>query len=101
MMEGPKYQTIYETLLNLKGVTDFGARFIQRNKEPQYFTYDEIYHRGVKAAGSLQSRGLKKGERVAVILPTAVTFLDSFLGSQLSGAIPAALYPPVRLGKLT
>ena len=100
-MEGPKYQTIYEMMMNLKDCSMFGARFVQRNREPQFYNYDEILKRATKSAGSFQSRGMEKGDRVAVILPTALSFFDTFLGTQLGGGIPAALYPPVRLGKLT
>ena len=52
------------------------------------------------AAGSLQAKGLAPGDRVGIILTTSVDFLFTFLGVQLAGGIPAALYPPVRLGRL-
>ena len=43
---------------------------------------------------------LKRGDRVALILSTSIEFFDALLGVQLAGGIPAALYPPFRLGKL-
>ena len=49
---------------------------------------------------ALQARGLERGDRVALILSTSIEFFDSLLGVQLGGGIPAALYPPFRLGKL-
>ena len=96
----PKATTIVETILALEGCTRYGARFLSRKGEATFHTYDEVFQRAKAVAGALQQGGLRAGDRVAVILPTCVEFLDVFLGTQLAGGIPAALYPPVRLGRL-
>jgi fatty-acyl-CoA synthase len=94
------YKTVVEALLRLEGCTHLGARFIPLSGEPVFHPYQEILARAKAAAGVLQARGLMPGDRVAVILPTCVGFLSAFLGIQLAGGIPAALYPPFRLGRL-
>jgi acyl-CoA synthetase (AMP-forming)/AMP-acid ligase II len=43
---------------------------------------------------------VKKGDTVAVILPTTPEFTDVFFAIIHLGAIPVPLYPPVRLGRL-
>ena len=96
-LKGP---TIVDTLLALEGCTRFGARFVPRNGEPTFHPYDEVVRRAQWVAGTLQAHGLAPGDRVALILPTSIHFLDSFLGIQLAGGIPAAVYPPLRLGRL-
>lgn len=96
----PKWNRISEALLALENCTRYGARFVYRTGEPTFYTYREIIARAKSVAGAFQARGLGKGERVAVILPTSIQFFDVFLGVQLAGGIPAALYPPFRLGKL-
>ncbi len=97
----PKANTIIEALLEVENCTRYGARFITRKEEPSYYPYKEVIARAKRVAGTLQEGGLKPGDRVAIILPTSIRFMDIFLGTQLAGGIPAALYPPVRLGRLT
>ncbi|MEW6444120.1 MAG: fatty acyl-AMP ligase [bacterium] len=94
-------ETIVEVLLDLEGCTRYGVRFLDRSGEPTFYTYDDVLKRARAVAGTLQAGGLAPGDRVAIILPTSIHFLDIFLGTQLAGGIPAALYPPVRLGRLT
>ena len=46
------------------------------------------------------ARGVRKGDRVALVLPTCPEFVECLFGVMCAGAIPVPLYPPVRLGKL-
>lgn len=96
-----KRQTMVEVLLDLEGCTRYGARFVDRSGQSTFYTYDEVLKRAKAVAGTLQAGGLAPGDRVAIVLPTSIHFLDIFLGTQLAGGIPAALYPPVRLGRLS
>lgn len=100
MSISPHSGTIIETLAGLESCTRFGARFVAPPSEDRFYPYSEIVRRAQSAAGTLQAAGLRPGDRVAVILPTSIDFFDTFLGVQLAGAIPAAMYPPFRLGKL-
>jgi fatty-acyl-CoA synthase len=94
------YNTIVEALLGVEECTEFGARFIPKSGDPVFFSYKEVVSRAKSAAGTLQAKGLIPGDRVAIILSTSIHFLDAFLGVQLAGGIPSALYPPFRLGRL-
>ena len=96
----PKSNTIQETLLALDNCTRLGARFVRRSGEATFYPYSEVIARAKSVAGALQASGLEPGDRVAIILPTSIEFFDVFLGTQLAGGIPAALYPPFFLGKL-
>lgn len=96
----PLDSTIIEALLRAGECTEFGARFIPKSSDPIFYSYEEVISRAKSAAGTMQAKGLAPGDRVAIILPTSIHFLDAFLGVQLAGGIPAALYPPVRLGRL-
>ena len=92
--------TLVERLLALRGCARYGARFVGRSGAAAFYPYDTILTRALTAAAAFQDRGIRAGDRIAIILPTSVGFLDAFLGALLAGAIPAALYPPVRLGRL-
>lgn len=96
----PKAETVGEILTALEDCTRFGARFVSASEQADFYPYCEIVRRARATAAFLQSRGLKPGEHVAIILPTGVEFFDAFLGTQVAGAVPTALYPPFRLGKL-
>ena len=96
----PKSATVTDLLSRLGDCTRFGARFVNPAAQDTLYPYQEILARAQSAAAALQDAGLRKGDRVAVVLPTSVQFFDTFLGTQLAGGIPAALYPPFRLGKL-
>src|SRR5690606_16844879 len=92
--------TILDVLLGLEKCTDVGARFIARNGDATYFTYSAVLEESLKVAADLRQRGLRRGQVIGIILPTSIDFLRAFLGVQLAGGIPTALYPPFRLGKL-
>ena len=92
--------TINDALLRLERCEREGARFVKRSGEATFFPYRDVLARAQRCAGALQALGLNRGDRVAVILPTSIDFLDSFLGVMLAGGIPAPLYPPIQLGKL-
>jgi acyl-CoA synthetase (AMP-forming)/AMP-acid ligase II len=96
----PKAVTVLEILSRMEGCTRFGARFVSASEQAEFYTYAEVLRRARASAAFLQSRDLKPGDHVAIILPTGVEFFDAFLGTQLAGAVPTALYPPFRLGKL-
>jgi fatty-acyl-CoA synthase len=89
-----------EMLLNLETCTRWGARFVAPSEEATFYPYQDVLRRAQKTAAALQAHGLRRGDRVALILSTSIEFFDSLLGVQLAGGIPAALYPPFRLGKL-
>jgi fatty-acyl-CoA synthase len=93
-------RTMVDVLIDLSSQTRTGARFVRRNSTAEFYPYRDVLASAQAAAASLQKRGIKPGDRVALVLPTSKGFLDAFLGCQLAGAVPAALYPPFRLGKL-
>jgi fatty-acyl-CoA synthase len=95
-----KGATLPEILLNLETCTRWGARFVAPSEEATFYPYQDVLRRAQQAAATLQARGLRRGDRVALILSTSIEFFDALLGVQLAGGIPAALYPPFRLGKL-
>ena len=92
--------TVLDMLLSLESATTRGARFVTPAFAETFYSYSDILKRIKTAAATLQQNGVKTGDRVAVILPTSIYFFDAFLGAQLAGGVPTALYPPFRLGKL-
>ncbi len=76
------------------------VHFWHNAKKIETISYPEILERSLLITGALQKQGVEPGDRVALVLPTHPEFYYAFFGIILAGAIPAALYPPVRLGKV-
>lgn len=63
-------------------------------------TYAGILDRARARAAALQARGIQKGDTIALMLPTGATYLETFFGALLLGAVPVPLYPPARPSQL-
>lgn len=68
--------------------------------QEESITYAALREGARRAAGAFQERGLERGERVALMLPTGRDYLFVFLGVILAGGVPVPMYPPVRPGQL-
>jgi fatty-acyl-CoA synthase len=78
----------------------FGVTFVKLDEREEKLTWRELYLRARRAAGYLHDVGIRRGDRVALLLRTGPGFFTAFFGVLLAGAIPVPLYPPVRLGRL-
>lgn len=79
---------------------DVKVHFWKNKNNISSYTYKELKDQALLVTGKLQKLGVKKGDRVAIVLPTDPSFYHAFFGTIFSGAIAAALYPPVRLGRM-
>jgi len=64
------------------------------------FSFTAIERASSRYGGALQALGLKRGDRVALILPQAEDFVLCFFGAIRAGIIPVPIYPPLGLGQL-
>src|ERR1700722_9925526 len=65
-----------------------------------WFSYGALERTSARFGGALQALGLRKGERVALILPNNDDFVLCFWGALRAGVIPAPISPPMALGQL-
>ena len=77
-----------------------GLTFLDPQEQERRFSFANLHLRARRAAAGLSALGVRRGDRVALVLPTGVEFMDAFFGALLAGAVPVPLYPPVRLGRL-
>jgi fatty-acyl-CoA synthase len=95
----PRHHTLQRALANAaRG--KLGLTFCDAQERETQLPYSELHLRASRTAGALRALGVAAGDRVAIVLPTGVSFMDAFFGALLAGAIPVPLYPPVRLGRL-
>ncbi|MGD8495747.1 MAG: fatty acyl-AMP ligase [Gemmatimonadales bacterium] len=87
-------------LLEQAAESEKGVRFLDRAERVEHLGYDELHERACDTARGLADLGVRRGDRVAIVLPTCPAFYDAFFGCARLGAVPVPLYPPVRLGRL-
>jgi 1-acyl-sn-glycerol-3-phosphate acyltransferase len=75
--------------------------WMRADDEPERaITYGALRDEAAAVAGALAERGLRRGQAVALMLPTGLDFLAAFHGVLLAGGIPVPIYPPARLDRL-
>ena len=68
--------------------------------EPVRITFAALVERAEHIAAGLANRGLDPGQSAALMLPTGLDYLATFLAVQMAGAIPVPIYPPARPSQL-
>lgn len=64
-------------------------------------TYRELWDGAARIAGALVAgHGVRRGDTIAIMLPTGIDFLHAFMGVQAAGAVAVPLYPPWRLDRI-
>ena len=81
-----------------EGLRDRGFTFA--GKEDLFVSFHDLRVLTQKRAAHYLAQGLKRGDRVAIVLPEGEHFIPAFLGALWIGLIPVPLYPPLSLGKL-
>lgn len=61
----------------------------------QRLSYGELRERTARAAGLWRSRGLRRGDRVAVKLPDGIDWVVAFLGAIWAGGVAVAVNPQI------
>ena len=93
-----------ETLLDYLDLLEEGGpgglRLVDRAERAVWHPWTEVRERSLAVAGGLRALGIGRGERVPLVFPTGLEFFEAFFGVLQAGAVPAPLYPPVRLGRL-
>ncbi len=74
--------------------------YLQDGVEPATLTYGDLASAARALAAGLIDRGIKDGDRVAIMLPTGLEFFEVFFGILYAGAVPVPIYPPARLTQL-
>ena len=86
--------------LRSAAASPYSLTFLDAQERETAFTWTKVLERASAVAGGLAARGVRGGDRVAIVIPTSPAFTDAFFGTLLAGAVPVPLYPPVRLGRL-
>jgi acyl-CoA synthetase (AMP-forming)/AMP-acid ligase II len=95
-------RTLADAIERIGTVSDRGYRFVLDDKWTETFLpFSEVERLTALGGGGLQALGLRKGDRVALILPDNDTFVLTFLAALRAGIIPVPIYPPTGVGQLS
>ncbi|OBG28528.1 fatty acyl-AMP ligase [Mycobacterium sp. 852002-51057_SCH5723018] len=95
----PRHETLTE-MLATAAQSGESLFFVDRKEQDLKVPMAQVREHALSIAADLTARGVQKGDRVALVLPTGPEFVESLFGVLCAGAIPVPLYPPVRLGRL-
>jgi 1-acyl-sn-glycerol-3-phosphate acyltransferase len=68
--------------------------------ESSALTFGELLAGAERVAAEMTHRGIGRGDRVAIMLPTSRDFFFTFAGTLLAGATPVPIYPPFRADRI-
>src|ERR1700758_4666138 len=87
-------------MLDSAAQSELGLVFVDKREQDHEVPFARVREQALSVAADLVRRGVRKGDRVALVLPTCPEFVECFFGVLCAGAIPVPLSPPLRLGKL-
>jgi 1-acyl-sn-glycerol-3-phosphate acyltransferase len=73
---------------------------LQTDDGTEAVSYGDLWLGAERIARALVARGVRPREPVALMLPTGLDYLQSFMGVVAAGAVAVPLYPPARLDRL-
>ncbi|MBW1810089.1 MAG: fatty acyl-AMP ligase [Deltaproteobacteria bacterium] len=85
-----------------KGADDdeLALTYLDRNNNESPKTYKDMLDGALTVATYLKNRGLKKGDKVLILLMTNELFSNSFFGTIMAGGIPVPASPPMTFGDI-
>ncbi len=92
--------TVVEALARLNRIDEFGYTFLDGAGKPTKFPFSALWKAAEDRARILLGTGLRKGDRVAMVLSQPEDFVITFLACLVSGLVPVPMYPPLSFGKL-
>src|SRR6187401_1814766 len=97
-MMDPKHvaPTLAEAMRQLARLDDAAERgfvFVRPDGTERFCAFSELCDQAERRAADLHARGLKKGDRLAIVVPEPDEFVLSFLGAVMGGIVPVPIYP--------
>ncbi|MBI5537524.1 MAG: fatty acyl-AMP ligase [Deltaproteobacteria bacterium] len=94
------FETLVESLERMSKEDGTYLNFLDYKNQSNPVTWKEAWAGAVRYATFLRNRGLKRGTKVVLLMPTGKDFLFAMHGIQLAGGVPVPCAPPHTLGEL-
>ncbi len=92
--------TVVAALRRVAGVHEHGYTFYDNAAKPTFYSFAALNEAAEARARKLAGCGLKKGDRVGMVLAQPQDFVISFFACLFAGLVPVPMYPPLSFGKL-
>ncbi len=89
---------VVPALNSCEGLRERGFTFV--GDQDLFISFHDLRSLAQRRAAHYLKLGLRRGDRVALVVPDGEHFIPAFLGALWIGLIPVPLYPPLSLGKL-
>ncbi|MBM4360605.1 MAG: fatty acyl-AMP ligase [Deltaproteobacteria bacterium] len=93
-------RTFVEVIRDNSVYTTHAHTFVRMDGAERSITFPDLWKWACQRANRFHDLGLKKGDRVALILPEPDTFVLAFIGALTAGLVPVPMYPPMTLAKM-
>jgi len=85
--------TLVEAVRRLGHDTARGFVFVRPDGAEKLHSFADIAREAARRGAHLHARGLRKGDRLAMVVPDGDEFVLSFLGALFAGVVPVPVYP--------
>jgi len=85
--------TLVDAVLALAGDSARGFVFVRTDGSERFHSFQDIAGEVARRGARLAARGLRKGDRLAMVVPDGEEFVLSFLGALFAGIVPVPIYP--------
>ena len=85
--------TLVDAVRQLRGDRERGFVFVRQDATERLVSFADIASEAERRAAHLIGRGLRKGDRLAMVIPDGDEFVLSFLGALFAGVVPVPIYP--------
>jgi fatty-acyl-CoA synthase len=92
-MSSPKPSTLVEALAALPASSERGFRFRALDGKDRFFQWREVELEARRRGALLLASGLRKGDRLALVIAEPHEFVLTFLGAVVAGIVPVPMYP--------
>src|SRR5258708_147854 len=85
--------TLVEAVRELADDRVRGFVFLRPDGIERLWTFHDLALEAQRRGANLAAQGLKKGDRLALVVPDTAEFVLSFLGALFAGVVPVPIYP--------
>ena len=85
--------TLVDAVRALAGDSARGFVFVRSDGSERFHSFQDIAGQAARRGALLAARGLRKGDRLAMVVPDGEEFVLSFLGALFAGIVPVPIYP--------
>ena len=93
------YRTMAEAIVRAAALwPTHGCTFQDLKGEETFYSFVQVAEETARRAGALQALGLRKGDRLGMVVIEPKDFVLTFLACLRAGIVPVPFYPPLGLG---